>query len=255
MDENSAKKKSSIKINISMLIGGIVLVIVSFLFTQFFVLRPGSRIIPDFGQIKALIGIGHKETTARNESAVVEVGQDDAADTEESRDSQTQLENAILKVSILDYPKLVENICQEFKIKMALTNNGEKPLKFENFNNGDYYIDLVDESLEADIAYIDTVLFDGGSKIDDFGIIEPGETKELTYLAADKVQGEDESGNVTEEKLENPFTQVKSNGIHKLRVEIGTYGEENEDILIGMSETFPVELKVMLSEGVFKACH
>lgn len=207
-------------------------------------MKPESRFLPDFSQIKNLI-VGDKAKTTGLSGEL--------ADSHQA--GREMIENASFGVEIIDYPEIVEDICQEFEIKMVLSNLGGTVLNFEDIKNGDYFINLICEELEPERGYINTVLFDNGAEINDFGTLNPGETAEITYMAVNRIEAIDKNGEAIDTFFENPFNIVEENGAYTLRVEIGAYNEENENVVLGKSAPFPVEVEVMFAPGLFKACH
>jgi hypothetical protein len=250
--EQNQKKDS---INFLYILAGLILIAASFLFTQFFVFSEDERVIPDFNQVKSFLKIDKKKVTTEVDNQLV--GNDEQAEANNVTNTAGEnIENAAFNIQILDYPKEVENICQEFEITMKIKNLGDKPLTYNDIvEDGNYFLDLTSKEMDEDRPYLNTVKKDNGSKITDFGTLEPGDEAEITYLAADKVEFIDADGNVKETRLDNPFSNIDKNGTYNLRVEIGSYEENNKDVVLGQSNYFPVEVEVMLSDDIFKGCN
>ncbi len=100
-----------------------------------------------------------------------------------------------LEIEILDYPNSVAHVCKNFNIKVKLTNTGKIPVTYKDLYDSDYsYTHAFRYSLNggettsyyAYDAIDETEIFMG---LEDFDVIEPGESVEVIYQAG---------GNVTE---------------------------------------------------------
>lgn len=248
--------------DILLLVGGVILIIASFLITQFFILDEKDSFFPDLSKkAKSFLASGKDRLTGtvdQNIDSGVETSETTSGSEssgEKGEDTEKKdLSNASLQIEILEYPEVVEDICQEFIIKMKVKNVGDSALAYEDIEAEDYFIDLVCEELEEERPFINTLTKEGGTTITNFGVLKPGDETVINYSAVDKIEAVDDEGN-KETMFENPFNNVEENGTYTLRIDWGTYDEKDQDVIIGRSDSFTVQVEALVSPGLFKACH
>lgn len=164
-----------------------------------------------------------------------------------------------VEIEILDYTKKITDICQDFEIRARLVNRTENEMIFyrEIINpEASQFLDIFVEELRPRIDYVATVTTDSGTSITDFGVLNPGESAEVTIKVADKIELMDVEGNVNTTMYENPFNIVKENGVYHVGLEFGLdRGPRLGEIILGQSALVPIKVEVLTAPGVFKACH
>ncbi len=156
-------------------------------------------------------------------------------------------------IDVLDYTRDVENICQPVEFKLLIKNQGEDAITLDQLENRDYIlaVNQVTESTES--ARLDEASGPTAKdKLEGFDRIEPGKEQEITYLGMNELvileKGADPVG-------ENFFVGLPKNGKYDLKFVVEKRNEDGSREVIAESETFDVNQKSLIEDGIFKACH
>jgi hypothetical protein len=165
--------------------------------------------------------------------------------SETTQDGSTEDDKPVIDatISILDYRKNIETDCDYITIKISVTNIGELPINYSDITNGTYDFSVVVEDI---IAWSSK----RGMQVSDFGTIQIGETKEITFTGGHSY----DYGGITYH--ENDFRGPDDNGTYKMKVTLNEPYAENRYVVRGESEAVNITINIYEdpSQNLLKSC-
>jgi len=207
----------------------------------------------------SLIAVGIVGYLLVNQGKKAEQGESPGPFTQKTGDKDSEGEEkqstgpSALDLEVIDYTKDIEDICQAVEFKLKVKNLGEGTFTLQQLENRDYIlaIDQVTESTES--ARLDEAAgIAVEDKLQDFDQIESGKEKEITYLGMDKSVILDEGSDPVSENI---FVSLPKNGKYDLKFVLEKRNEDGSREIIAESESFDINQKSLIEEGIFKACH
>ena len=207
----------------------------------------------------SLIAVGTVGYLLVNQGKKVEQAESPSPSTQKTADKDSEGEEkqstgpSALDLEVIDYTKDIEDICQAVEFKLKIKNLGEGTFTLQQLENRDYIlaIDQVTESTES--ARLDEAAgIAVEDKLQDFDQIESGKEKEITYLGMDKSVILDEGSDPVSENI---FVSLPKNGKYDLKFVLEKRNEDGSREIIAESESFDINQKSLIEEGIFKACH
>lgn len=207
----------------------------------------------------SLIAVGTVGYLLVNQGKKVEQAESPSPSTQKTADKDSEGEEkqstgpSALDLEVIDYTKDIEDICQAVEFKLKIKNLGEGTFTLQQLENRDYIlaIDQVTESTES--ARLDEAAgIAVEDKLQDFDQIDPGKEKEITYLGMDKSVILDEGSDPVSENI---FVGLPKNGKYDLKFVVEKRNEDGSREIIAESESFDINQKSLIEEGIFKACH
>ena len=150
---------------------------------------------------------------------------------------------ASLEIEILEYPETIETSCDQIEIKIAITNDGEIPVRYSDITSGVYHFVVHVENIQAWSSEREIL-------ISDFGSVEVGETKEVTFTGGEFYEY---SGGIYHE---NNFRGPDENGTYKMKVSFTDPGEDGTFTVRGESEFVDLTMNIYedASRNLLKSC-